>query len=83
MRPSQITHGEARAVSDYLSAADSVSHAEIVGALVNALSRIDVLERRLAKLEAKERENEQANPNGAASARQAHQGVAGVDQQAP
>lgn len=53
MRASEITYGEARDVSDWLHVTDTddIGQGDLVGALVNALNRIDALEKRLAKAE--------------------------------
>ncbi len=53
MRASELTHEEARAVAEFLSVMDArdISINDIVSALVNAMNRIAVLEKRLEKAE--------------------------------
>jgi hypothetical protein len=50
MNAAGITHGPARDVADHLHAAEGVRLADCVGALVNALSRVDRLEKAVVGL---------------------------------
>ncbi len=51
MRASELTHGEARDVADYLNSVNIVDECEMLSALVNAMNRIAVLEERIGMVE--------------------------------
>ncbi len=51
MRASELTHGEARNVADFLNTANVVNECDLVSCLVNAMNRIANLEKRLEKAE--------------------------------
>ncbi len=51
MRASELTHGEARDVADYLNSAPDINEWEMLSALINAMNRIAALEKRLEKAE--------------------------------
>lgn len=53
MTTAELTNGEARAVYSWLSAAnfEDIRKEDVVSALINALSRIHSLERRVDKME--------------------------------
>jgi len=46
-----MRYGKAKKIAEYLEKADEVSHEELLNALINALHRIQQLEKAMARLE--------------------------------
>lgn len=51
MRPSELSHGSASDIHEYLMGSDNVTHSDLVGAIGNAMLMLDRLQRQMEKLE--------------------------------